>query len=146
MAESVVQIVWICTGVFSHGSIMWWEKVKSLLLWQGWTWHCTVQVRTENPNFVPLQVFPLGILLSLSSPWTLFLIPLAKARMFLGVLATTVLLLCFTLKISQRGQSHKKEDRSEQESLTLCVTSQVWLLSTISLLLSTFQSSSCFVF
>ena len=47
MAESVVQLAYTCTGVFSHRSIMWRETASKR---QGWTWHCAVQVHTEDPG------------------------------------------------------------------------------------------------
>lgn len=60
MAASVVQIVCICTGVFSHCSIMWWETGIKTFHTSGLNLTLCSAGSHRESGHVPLQVFPLG--------------------------------------------------------------------------------------
>lgn len=121
MAESVVQIVWICTGVFSHGSIMWWEKDVKIFHTAGLNLTLYSAGSHWESGHVPLQVFPLGF--SSHSPvpghsFSSFLWPEIQdvSWSFSHLLYCCS---CSTLKISQRGQSHKRKEGQKRNSESL---------------------------
>lgn len=150
MAESVVQIVWICAGfslmVLSCGE----RRVLNLpygraepdIVHAGSHWE-SEHVHSRSS----LWDSPLT-LQSLDTHFPHSLWPEIQ-DVLLGVFSHLLYCCsCSTLR-PRRGQSHKKKrDRNETvRVLPLCSHfSRFWLLSTIRLLLSTFQSSSCVVF
>ena len=60
MAESVVQIVYTCIGVFSHCSIMWWETGIKIFHTSGLNLTLCSAGSHRESGHVPLQVSPLG--------------------------------------------------------------------------------------
>ena len=151
MAESVVQIVWICTGVFSHGSIMWWETGVKIFHTSGLNLTLYSAGSHWESGHVPLQVFPLGFSSHSPVPGHSFSSCLWPEIQDVSWSFSHLLYCCScsTLRLCREGKAtREKRDRNEtMRILSLCSHfSRFWLLSTIPLLLSAFQSSSCFVF